>query len=118
MPLRCLLVDDSEEFLASATRLLESQGAWVVGRARSVEEALRLAQDLRPEVALVDVELGAESGFELAAALAAALPAPRVVLISTHDEDELVDLVAASPAVGFLRKTAIGVDAISRLAGA
>ena len=59
--LRCLLVEDSDGFLASATRLLESQRMAVVGlRACSGAEAVALAVRLRPEVALVDVELGEE----------------------------------------------------------
>jgi DNA-binding NarL/FixJ family response regulator len=113
MSFRCLLVDDNDAFLASATRLLESQGAQVVGAARSGEEAMRLARSLDPEVVLVDIDLGAESGFELAAALTETVPGACVVLISTHTEDEFAELVAASPAAGFLEKGDLGADAIA-----
>jgi DNA-binding NarL/FixJ family response regulator len=113
--LRCLLVDDNEQFLASATRLLESQGLEVVGGASTGAEALRLAEELAPEIALVDVQLGEEDGFGLARRLTAVSRPPRVVLISTHAEDELEDLIAESPAVGFLPKSALSATAILAL---
>jgi DNA-binding NarL/FixJ family response regulator len=115
IPLRCLIVDDSEEFLASASRLLGAQGMLVVGCAQSGDSALRLAGELAPDVALVDVELGEEDGIGLSHQLAARAPATRVVLISSYNGDELGELVAASPAAGFLAKTELGVEAIAGL---
>lgn len=117
MRLRCLIVDDSEEFLASASRLLEAQGTEVVGRAASGAEALRLVGELRPDVALVDVQLGEEDGFELARRLVAAAPSTRVVLISTHREEDLAEPIAESAAVGFLPKTALSRAALAELLG-
>lgn len=115
--LRCLIVDDNEEFLASASRLLSSQGLEIVGRASSGVEALRLAETLDPDVALVDVQLGEEDGMELTRRLTANPSATRVILISTHSEDDLADLIADSPAVGFLPKAALGATAIVELLG-
>lgn len=117
MPLRCLIVDDNEKFLASASRLLSAQGLEVVGRALSGAEALRLARQLEPDVALVDVQLGGEDGFELTRRLAANAHATRVILISSHSKDELGELVDDSPAVGFVPKPALGADAIATLLG-
>ena len=79
MPLRCLIVDDSEEFVASASRLLGSQGMDVVAVASSGEGALRLAGSLAPDVALVDIELGDEDGIELSHRLAAPRRKRRIV---------------------------------------
>ena len=112
---RCLLVDDSDGFLASATRLLEAQGMSVVGRAHSGAEAIALAEQLRPEVALVDVELGDEDGVAVSRELAQRVPETRVVLISAHGPEELGDIVPGSRAAGFLPKTALGVAAIEAL---
>jgi two-component system, NarL family, nitrate/nitrite response regulator NarL len=114
--LRCLLVDDNEQFLDSATRLLESQGI-EVGRASSGAEALRLAEDLAPDIVLVDVELGEEDGIELARRLTVVTGSPCVALISTHPEEEIEDMIADSSAVGFLPKTALSADAIRALLG-
>jgi len=110
--LRCLLVDDNPAFLASASRLLESQGAEIVGKASTGAEALRLAYALQPDVVLVDVQLGDEDGVELAGRLVPSIP---VVLISTHSEDELAELIADSPARGFLAKQSLGAAAIAAL---
>ncbi|MDF2752058.1 MAG: putative transcriptional regulator [Gaiellaceae bacterium] len=117
MALRCLLVDDNEAFLGSASRLLESQGLQVVGCASSGNEAVRLAQTLQPDVALVDVQLGDEDGLEVARRLSAGAQSTPVVLISTHSQDELAELIADSPAVGFLSKTALSGAAIAVLLG-
>lgn len=117
MALRCLLVDDSEEFLASASRLLEAQGLEIVGRASSGQEAVRLADALRPNVALVDVQLGDEDGVEVSWQLTAGGRLIAVVLISTHPQDDIAELIASSPAVGFLPKTALSAAAVAELVG-
>jgi two-component system nitrate/nitrite response regulator NarL len=113
--LRCLIVDDNEEFLDSASRLLCAQGLEVVGRASSGAEALRLLGTLEPDVVLVDVQLGEEDGLELTRRLAADAHGTRIILISTHSEDALAEFIVGSPAVGFLPKAALGADAIAEL---
>jgi DNA-binding NarL/FixJ family response regulator len=115
MVLRCLIVDDSEEFLASAERLLDSQGVEIVGCASSGDEALRLAEIHEPDIALVDIELGDEDGIALAKELAARAPSTRVVLISTYEQGELTELISDSPAAGFLPKNDLGATAIAEL---
>jgi CheY-like chemotaxis protein len=112
--LRCLIVDDNKHYLSSASRLLESQGLVVVGGASSGDEAVRLVAQWEPDVVLVDVQLGEEDGFELTRRLSRVGPT-RVILISTHPEDELEDLIAESPAVGFVPKTALSAAAITEL---
>jgi two-component system, NarL family, nitrate/nitrite response regulator NarL len=115
MSLSCLLVDDSEEFLASATQLLSLQGVQVVGRASSGDEALRLVSRLSPDVALVDVELGDEDGIELARQLTSSGSPPTVILISLRDRNELTELMAGSGAAGFLRKDTLDARAVTEL---
>jgi DNA-binding NarL/FixJ family response regulator len=115
MTLSCLIVDDSEEFLASAARLLSMQGVSVVGRASSADEALRLTAALSPDVALVDVELGDEDGIELARRLTTDDSSAIVILISLRDRNELSELMTGSGAVGFLRKDALDVQAVEDL---
>jgi two-component system, NarL family, nitrate/nitrite response regulator NarL len=113
--LRSLIVDDSDTFLTSASRLLESQGLEIVGTATSSQEALELAAASLPDLALVDVELGDEDGLALAGELHARSPATRVVMISTYDRDQVQDLIAASSAVGFLPKSRLSGDAVRSL---
>jgi two-component system nitrate/nitrite response regulator NarL len=113
--LRGLLVDDSETFIVSARRLLESQGMEIVGTATSGAEALELVAALSPDVALLDVELGEEDGVALAGELRSRSPATRVVLISTYSSDDMRDVISTSSAVGFLPKSRLSGDAVRTL---
>ncbi len=113
---RCLIVDDSADFRDAATNALERAGISVVGVAGNSAEALTCYRELRPDVTLVDVDLGAESGFDLAVELHEAdSPAPSVILISTHSELDFADMIAASPVLGFLPKYLLSPTAIRAL---
>ncbi|MGW0158013.1 response regulator [Mycobacterium sp. NPDC003323] len=108
---RCLIVDDSAAFRAAARSMLERGGFEVVGTAADAEEALRLSAQLQPDIALVDVDLGADSGFDVADQLTGVA----VILTSTHDEQDFADLIVASPALGFLPKLTLSPDRIRDL---
>jgi CheY-like chemotaxis protein len=115
--LRALIVDDNPRFLNVARNLLELEGITVVGLASSGAEALDRVEELRPDVTLVDIELGGESGFELARRLdqqANTATCP-MILISTHAEADYADLIEASPVLGFLSKSALSGSAIHDL---
>jgi DNA-binding NarL/FixJ family response regulator len=114
--LRCLIVDDSPQFLDAASRLLQQEGIDVVGTASAGDEALRVAGELRPDVTLIDIDLGPESGLAVARELAEREGlVGKVILISTHAEDEFADLIEASPAIGFISKSALSGDGVRRL---
>ena len=112
-----LIADDNWLFLEAARDRLEGEGLRVVGVAATSAEALRRAAELRPEVVLVDVMLGGESGFELARRLAARHRdgGPAVILISTYPAADFAGPVAQSPAAGFLPKQELSADAIRRV---
>ncbi len=114
MSLRCVIVDDSPGFLRSARLLLERQGMAVVGVASTGAEAVQQAAELRPDVLLLDIDLGEESGFDLARRLhtEVSVSRPQVILISTHAEEDFADLIAATPVAGFLPKGELSVGAI------
>ena len=88
-----------------------------MGIATTGDEALSKAAALHPDVALVDIALGEESGFELTRRLVEALPdlRMRIVLISTRGADDYADMTATSPAVGFLCKAHLSAAALRRL---
>ena len=118
MTIRCLIVDDSPRFAQVASELLEEDGIQVLGVASGGDEALQLARDLRPDVALVDIDLGEENGLDVARHLSGGEHgqlAAAVILISTHAEEQFAELIAASPAVGFLAKSDLSADAIQVL---
>jgi DNA-binding NarL/FixJ family response regulator len=115
MALRCLIVDDNASFREEVRALLQEQGIDVVATAASGSEALGQVARLAPDVALVDIALGRESGLDLARELGArgnGRPTVPVILISTHDEGEYADLIAASPVVGFIAKADLTAQAI------
>jgi CheY-like chemotaxis protein len=116
---RCVIVDDNAPFLRAARDLLEGEGISVVGVASTTAEALRVLDDVRPDVVLVDIDLGQENGFDLARRLANEQNGDGwpVILISTYAARDIAELVAASPALGFLSKSELSGRAISDLLG-
>jgi DNA-binding NarL/FixJ family response regulator len=118
--MRCLIVDDSADFVNAACGFLERDGITIVGVASTSAQALRCFEELRPDVTLVDVNLGSESGFDLAEQLErSGLPtSPPVILVSTHAEQDFADMIATSPAIGFLSKIALTPDVIRDLVDA
>ena len=119
MTLRCLIVDDCPHFLDAARALLECEGLTVVGVASTTAEALRRVQDVKPDVALVDVELGNESGFDLVRRIRneTSLDPSRVILISTYTDEDLGDLITDAPAAAFLSKSRLSARAIREILG-
>jgi CheY-like chemotaxis protein len=117
--IRCLLVDDSDAFLKAASGLLQREGVTMVGVASNSAEALQQARALRPDVILVDIGLGDESGFDLARLLAQDRQggSAEVILISARAETDYAELIADSPAAGFLVKSELSAQAISRILG-
>ena len=115
--LQCVIVDDSPAVLRAASELLERQGLVVVGVAANCEEAVRLMERVEADVVLIDIDLGRESGFDLARRLAgrADRPGSPSILTSTHDGVDFATLIAASPAIGFLPKSELSAEAIRRL---
>jgi DNA-binding NarL/FixJ family response regulator len=121
MQLRCLIVDDNASFREEMRGLLAEQGLDVVGEAGSAADAHRQIAELRPDVALIDIDLGGDSGLELARQLCAQPDQGAVahlILISTHDEAEYADLIEASPAIGFLAKMDLSAATIRQMVAA
>jgi CheY-like chemotaxis protein len=115
--LRCLIVDDSSNFLRAAWALLEQEGLQIVGVASTGAEALVRVAELHPDVTLVDVDLGGASGFELTRRLVGdpRLDPGHVIVISVQAEDDLADLIEVSPAIGFVGKSMLSAAAIEAL---
>jgi len=114
---RCLIVDDNQVYLSEARDLLQRQGMRIVGVASNSGDALAICASDRPDVALVDVDLGAESGLDVARALAMRDEPVPVILISAYAEKDLRELLDDSPAVGFLPKSVVSRAVIDDLLG-
>jgi DNA-binding NarL/FixJ family response regulator len=106
-----LVVDDYPPFRESARGLLESGDFEVVGEADDGASALRAAEELRPDVVLLDVHMPDLDGFEVARRLAGLSVPPTVVLTSSRDDYGA--LVPASAAHAFIRKDALSAETLA-----
>jgi DNA-binding NarL/FixJ family response regulator len=106
-----LIVDDYEPFRESARGLLESGDFDVVGEAEGGRDAVRLAEELRPDVVLLDVHMPDVDGFEVAERMAQ-LDSPPVVVL-TSSRDDYAPLVAGSAAHAFVRKDALSAETLA-----
>jgi DNA-binding NarL/FixJ family response regulator len=114
MPLRLLIVDDNAHFLNAARGLLDGEEMSVVGVATTSAEGLRLAAELRPDVTLVDIDLGEESGFDMARRLKEAnFASVQVILTSAYPEEDFAELIKGSPAIAFVAKSELSASAIT-----
>jgi DNA-binding NarL/FixJ family response regulator len=121
VPLTCIIVDDNPHYSKAARLLLEREGLNVVDVASTGAEAVKLARELLPDLVILDIDLGAESGFDVARQLRSPEPdtapasVPDIILVSMYDEEDFADLIHDSVAVGFLAKSDLSVHAIRRL---
>lgn len=87
--MRVILVDDSALFLETlAAQLTRNPAVRIVGRATGGAEGLKLARELEPDVAIVDLAMPDMNGLELAQGLKRLASPPRVVMLSMYDEPE------------------------------
>lgn len=106
-PVRVVIVDDHQLVREGTRQLLDqADDLEAIGEAGSGEEGFRLCERLRPDVALVDVNLPGMSGLELARLLAARLPEVRVLVVSAYDDYAYVAEALEIGVSGYLLKTA------------
>jgi Response regulator containing a CheY-like receiver domain and an HTH DNA-binding domain len=117
MDARVLVVDDHASFRSIARRVLAADGFLVVGEAADGAEAIRASDDLRPDLVLLDVQLPDIDGFAVAAALAAQVGPPAVVLVSSRSRAEYGSRIEACGARGFIAKSELDGHAVRRLLG-
>lgn len=101
---RILIVDDSSQFRAAAAELLAERGFEVIVTATDGEQALAAVADVRPDGILLDINLPGANGFTVAASLAAACPAARIVLTSAEVGEVPARVLADCAAAAFVPK--------------
>jgi DNA-binding NarL/FixJ family response regulator len=104
-PARILIVDDHPIVRHGLAQLIDNApGLEVSGSAASPEEAFRAVQAETPDLAVIDLALGDDSGLELIKRLKALRPELKILVISMHDEVYYADRVLRAGALGYLMK--------------
>lgn len=110
MRARVLLVDDHRLVREGLRRTLGDAGIEVVGEAQDGEQALELAVELQPDVVLMDITMPSMDGVTVTRRLRSRAPETRVVMLTMHDDEELLQQAMAAGAVGYLLKDAGGAE--------
>ncbi len=110
-----MIVDDHSAFRASARAALELDGFEVVGEAQDGRSAVELANELEPDLVLLDVVLPDASGFDVAERLKDGRS--KVILISSREQRDYGQRVQRSAALGFVSKDSLSGEALATMLG-
>lgn len=117
-PLRIVVVDDHVILRDGIVSILKAQPDFeVVGVAGSVAGALEAAQDSSPDVILMDYGLPDGNGLEATKEILASQPQINIVLLTVHEEDEILFAAVRSGAKGYLLKNVSAKDLLAKLRG-
>jgi DNA-binding NarL/FixJ family response regulator len=105
MPLRVLLADDHDMVRQGFRALLEREGVEVVGEAADGREAVRLAEALEPDVAVLDLSMPGLNGLDAARTMLQSRPKLGVVLLTMHTEEEHIVAALRAGVRGYVVKT-------------
>jgi DNA-binding NarL/FixJ family response regulator len=106
IPLRLFLADDHEIVRFGLRNLLESQFGWsVVGEAGDGKEAVEKVLMLEPDVALLDISMPGLNGLEAAREIIAGGCRTRILMLSVHDSEDVIEQVLDSGAKGYVLKS-------------
>ena len=115
---RVLLVDDHDLFRTGLAKLLTEQGVHVIGEVASGDAALRLVDELSPDVVIMDLNMPGLTGVEATREISASTPRTRVVVLTiSEDDDDIVDAVMAG-ACGYLLKNSTVQELVAGIAAA
>ena len=116
MTIRVLVTDDQELVRTGFGMILRNRDDLeVVGEAGDGEQAVRLATQVRPDVVLMDVRMPGMDGIEATRRVVALPDAPRVVMLTTYDEDEPMYAALRAGASGFLLKDVRPADLVDAI---
>jgi two-component system, NarL family, response regulator NreC len=115
MPIRILLAEDHVIVRQGLRALLEQAGMTVIGEASDGQEALRIAHEQHPDVAILDIAMPHLNGLETARRLREALPQTKIVLLTMHTEDPYVLEAMQAGAVGYVLKTQAAADIVQAI---
>lgn len=118
MPIATLIVDDDRLFRQAVRQLLELESEIsVVGEAGDGEEALQLAQELQPDVVLMDITMPRLSGLEATRRIKAERPETKVIVLTVHQEEIYRTTAGECGADAFLTKKNVGTQLLPTIIG-
>src|SRR5215469_9795248 len=109
---RILLADDHAVVRQGLKALLEEEGFQVVAEASNGQEALRLASQTRPNVAIVDISMSILNGIDVARGMKKSSPKTRIILLTQHDENQYVTEALRVGVEGYLLKNQAAADLV------
>ncbi|MCP4543955.1 MAG: response regulator transcription factor, partial [Chloroflexi bacterium] len=116
MSIRILIVDDHGVLRAGLRALLSAEpDLEVIDEAAGGHEALRLADELRPEVVLLDISIPDLGGIEVARQLKKILPETRVLILTVHEDESLLQEAIRAGAAGYIIKRAVESELIDAI---
>jgi len=115
MPIRILLAEDHVMFRQGLRVLLEQAGMVVIGEASDGQEALRLAHEHQPDVAVLDIAMPHLNGLETARRLRETVPQTKIVLLTMHTEEPYVLEALQAGTVGYVLKTQAAADIVQAI---
>jgi DNA-binding NarL/FixJ family response regulator len=116
MAVTVLIVDDNAQFRVLLREIVAEEPALhVVGEAADGAEAMRLAQELRPDIMLLDLGMPQVNGLEVLRWSKAEHPEIKVIIVTVHTEDAYRQAAEASGADAFLLKRTLGADLLPTL---
>ncbi len=104
MTIRLMLADDHRMLREGLRRSMTDQGFDIVGEARDGDEAIRLAEELEPEVILMDVTMPEVDGVEATRQIKLNQPQIRIVMLTMHADQEVLAAAIRAGASGYLVK--------------
>jgi two-component system response regulator NreC len=115
MPIRILLAEDHVIVRQGLRALLEQAGMTVIGEASDGQEALLIAHERHPDVAILDIAMPHLNGIETARRLRETLPQTKIVLLTVHTEAPYVLEAMQAGAVGYVLKTQAAADIVQAI---
>ena len=112
-PIRILLADDHNILRDGLRLLLERQGFVVVAEAEDGREAVRLAEEHRPDVAVMDIAMPHLNGIDAARRIVETCAPTAVIILSMHDDESYVIRALNAGARGYLLKDSVKADLIA-----
>ena len=113
---RVLIVDDQLPFREASRMVVEmTDGFEVAGEADNGEHAIALVEELKPDLVLMDVQMPGIDGIETTRRITSTPNPPIVVVMSTHESGDYVEVALAAGAVGFVPKSQFGLDTLDEM---